>query len=113
MAVLDYIELPARSVDRQKDFYSEAFGWKFTPYGDSYAAHEEGPCQFALNGAGHHQGAAALPVVRVEDIQAAYAAVKAAGGTITLEVFDFPGGKRFHFTDPEGQQMGVYEPAPA
>lgn len=110
MAVLDYIELPAESVASQKAFYSEAFGWDFTPYGETYAAYEKGPCQFALNGTGHHQGDAALPIVRVEDIQAACDAVKAAGGTITIEIFDFPGGKRFHFTDPEGQQMAVYQP---
>jgi len=111
MGILDYVELPVESVAAQKDFYSKAFGWDFTPYGDTYAAHEDGPCQFALNGTGHHQGAAALPVVRVEDIAAAYGAVKSAGGTITIEIFDFPGGKRFHFTDPEGQQMAVYQPA--
>ena len=113
MGVLDYLELPAKSVQQQKDFYSEVFGWEFTPYGDSYAAHEDGACQFALNGTGHHQGDAGLPVVCVEDISAAYSAVKSAGGTITIDIFDFPGGKRFHFIDPEGQQMAVYEPAEA
>lgn len=110
MGVLDYVEIPVSSVEAQKAFYSEAFGWTFTPYGDTYAAHEEGPCQFALNGTGHHQGNGALPVVRVDDIVAAHDAVKSAGGTITLDIFDFPGGKRFHFTDPEGLQMAAYQP---
>ena len=110
MAILDYVEIPAASVERQKIFYSDAFGWKFTSYGDDYAAHEYGPCQFALNGTGEHQGDAALPVMRVEDIDAAHAAVKAAGGTITMDIFAFPGGRRFHFTDPEGLQMAVYQP---
>lgn len=110
MGILDYVELPVKSVAAQKDFYSEAFGWDFTPYGDTYAAHEKGPCQFALNGTGQHQGNAALPVVRVDEIDKAYDAVKSAGGTITIEIFDFPGGRRFHFTDPEGQQMAVYQP---
>ena len=110
MGILDYVELPAKSVERQKAFYSEAFGWTFTPYGDAYAAHEDGPCQFALNGTGHHQGESALPVVRVENIEAACEAVRAAGGTITLEIFEFPGGRRFHFADPEGQHMAAYQP---
>jgi len=113
MGILDYIELPVKTMAAQKASYSEAFGWKFTDYGDTYAAHEDGPCQFALNGTGQHQGDAALPVVRVEDISSAHTAVKSAGGTITVEIFDFPGGKRFHFVDPEGQQMAVYQPAAA
>lgn len=113
MGTLDYVELPVTSVEAQKQFYSSAFGWSFTEYGETYAAHEEGPCQFALNGTGEHQGASALPVVRVADIAAAREAVIAAGGTITLEIFDFPGGKRFHFTDPEGSQMAVYMPVEA
>lgn len=110
MAILDYIEMPARSVAVQKEFYSKAFGWKFTAYGDTYAAFEDGPCQFALNGTGQHQADAALPVVRVGDIDEAVDAVRNAGGTITLEVFDFPGGKRSHFIDPEGRAMAVYQP---
>ncbi|WP_338245216.1 VOC family protein [Aurantiacibacter hainanensis] len=111
MGKLDYVELPVTSVGQQKQFYSRVFGWSFTSYGDSYAAHEEGPCQFALNGTGEHQGEAALPVVRVENIEAARDAVLAAGGTITLDIFEFPGGKRFHFDDPEGRAMAVYTPA--
>ena len=53
----------------------------------------------------------ALPVIRVPDIAEAYKSVVKAGGTITLEIFDFPGGRRFHFDDPEGQPMAVYQPA--
>ncbi|GAA5057302.1 VOC family protein [Erythrobacter westpacificensis] len=111
MGILDYVELPAQSVGAQRNFYSSVFGWDFTSYGESYAAFEDGLCQFALNGTGQHQGKGPLPVVRVNDIAAAVAAVRNAGGTITLDVFDFPGGKRFHFTDPEGQAMAVYQPA--
>ncbi len=111
MGILDYVELPAQSVAAQKRFYSDAFGWEFTSYGESYAAHEKDPCQFALNGSGHHQSKTALPVIRVPDIAEAYKSVMKAGGTITLEIFDFPGGRRFHFNDPEGQPMAVYEPA--
>ncbi|WP_120078718.1 VOC family protein [Aurantiacibacter odishensis] len=111
MGVLDYVELPAQSVRAQKHFYSSVFGWDFTSYGENYAAHEHGPRQFALNGTREHQAEAPLPVVRVDDIAAAVEAVREAGGTITLDVFDFPGGKRFHFTDPEGQAMAVYQPA--
>lgn len=110
MAVLDYCELPVGSVAGQQQYYGEAFGWRFTDYGADYAAHEEGPCQLALNGADDHKSAAILPVIRVADIEVAHAAVKTAGGVITLEIFDFPGRRRFHFTDPEGLELGCYEP---
>ena len=113
MGTLDYLELPVTSVEAQKQFYSKVFGWSFTGYGETYAAYEDGPCQFALNGTGKHHGASALPVVRVSDIDAAREAVIAAGGEITLETFDFPGGKRFHFADPEGSQMAAYMPVEA
>ncbi|MGB3796704.1 MAG: VOC family protein [Alteraurantiacibacter sp.] len=105
------MELPAQSVAGQKRFYSEAFGWSFTSYGEDYAAHENDQCQFALNGSGHHQSDAALPVIRVEDITEAYKSVIDAGGEITVQIFEFPGGLRFHFNDPEGQAMAVYQPA--
>jgi len=111
MAVLDYLELPVGSTADQQAFYSRAFGWVFTAYGPEYAAHEEGPCQMALNGIdSDHRSKAILPVVRVDDLEKAREDVLAAGGTITLEIFDFPGGRRFHFTDPEGLELGCYEP---
>ena len=111
MAKLDYVEMPVSSAKAQVAFYTSAFGWNFTSYGDDYAAHEEGPCQLAFNGTDHQRTATILPVIRVDDIDAACAAVQAAGGTITLPIFDFPGGKRFHFTDPEGMELGCYQPA--
>lgn len=113
MAQLDYVELPVVSASKQVAFYGAAFGWNFTAYGDDYAAHEEGPCQLAFNGTDHHRTAAILPVIRVDDIEAACAAVQAAGGMITMPIFDFPGGRRFHFSDPEGMELGCYEPAEA
>lgn len=111
MAKLDYVELPAGSVAGQVEFYGKAFGWEFTPYGPDYAAFEKEPCQLGLNGTGEHIGKSVLPVIRVKEIVAARDAVLAAGGTIVIPIFDFPGGKRFHFTDPEGLELACYEPA--
>jgi predicted enzyme related to lactoylglutathione lyase len=112
MAVLDYLELPVQSVAGAQGFYGAAFGWRFTGYGPDYAAHEDGPCQLGLNGAAEgHRSAAILPVIRVDNIETARAAVLAAGGTLTLDIFAFPGGRRFHFTDPEGLELACYEPA--
>ena len=112
MGLLDYLELPVRSTENEREFYEQAFGWKFTEYGPNYAAHEDAPCQLALNGVQEgHRPKTILPVIRVEVIENARDAVIAAGGTITLDIFAFPGGRRFHFTDPEGLELGCYEPA--
>lgn len=108
MAKLNYVELPVASSAASIDFYGAAFGWRFTRYGPDYAAHEEGPADFALNGADDHRTAAILPVVEVQDLEGTFAAVKAAGGHITRDIFGFPGGRRFHFTDPDGLELGVY-----
>ena len=114
VATLDYVEMPVEAVGAQKDFYAQSFGWKFTDYGPDYAAHEEGPCQVAFNGVKSADGnrtAAVLPLVRVQDIEAAREKVVAAGGRITEEIFDLPRGRRFHFVDPAGFELGCYQPA--
>lgn len=110
MAVLDYIEFPVRSVAGESGFYSKAFGWDFTSYGPDYAAYEKAPCQLGLNGTDDQRPATILPVIRVEDIEAALRAVVGAGGKVTVDIFAFPGGRRFHFTDPEGLELAAYQP---
>ena len=113
MAVLDYCELPVGVVADEVAFYENAFGWRFTSYGPDYAAYEEGPCQLALNGTPDDQRSRGiLPVVRVASIEEAQRAVEAAGGTISVAIFDYPGGRRFHFRDPAGLELACYEPSP-
>ncbi|GGD52656.1 VOC family protein [Erythrobacter arachoides] len=112
MAVLDYCEMPVGRVAQEVAFDEKAFGWRFTHYGPDYAAHEEGPCQLALNGtADTQQARAILAVIRVDAIEAARAQVVAAGGTIAVDIYAYPGGRRFHFTDPAGLELACYEPA--
>ena len=108
MAVLNYVELPVGSAGAARDFYGAAFGWTFTNYGPDYAAHEDGPTQIGLNGTADERTAHILPVIEVADIGAARAAVIAAGGAISRDIFAYPGGRRFHFTDPGGLELGVY-----
>lgn len=108
MAVLNYVELPVRSAGAARDFYGAAFGWTFTDYGPDYAAHEEGAAQLGLNGTADERPAHILPLIEVENIDAARAAVIAAGGAIGRDIFAYPGGRRFHFTDPDGLEIGVY-----
>ena len=111
MATLNYIELPVAGVAEAKRFFGEAFGWSFADYGPGYAAHEEAPCQLGLNGGGDGEATAAiLPVIEVADLAATRAAVLAAGGTITRDIFAYPGGQRFHFREPGGLELAAYRP---
>jgi predicted enzyme related to lactoylglutathione lyase len=111
MAKLNYVELPATGVAAAKSFYTAAFGWEFTDYGPDYAAAEQGPATLALNGdSGEGRPAAPLPVIEVEDLEAVLAAVQLAGGQITVPVFSFPGGRRFHFRDPAGNELAATQP---
>lgn len=106
---LDYIEMPATggTLDSVKSFYSAAFAWSFTDYGPSYSAFDEG-----LEG-GFHTDAnevlkAPLPVIYSERLEETLEAVEAAGGTIVRPIFAFPGGRRFHFKDPAGNELAVW-----
>ncbi|GAA1738608.1 VOC family protein [Aeromicrobium alkaliterrae] len=109
---IDYVELPAPDLAAAKAFYGSAFGWSFTDYGDAYVG-------FSSNGSGEEDGgldptgtprADGGPLVQVysDDLEATVEAVLAAGGTVTVPPFTFPGGRRFAFTDPAGNQLGAW-----
>ena len=91
-------------------FYAEAFGWGFTSYGPSYAG---------IRGAGEEEagGLSAVGTTRPlvilwsDDLEASLAAVEAAGGVVTVPPYAFPGGTRFHFTDPAGSELAVWTDA--
>ena len=104
---LDYLEMQAGgALESVKAFYSAAFGWRFTDYGPSYAAFEEG-----LDG-GFDASAARetrpLPVIYAQNLERSLEAVRAAGGEIAKPIFSFPGGRRFHFVDPAGNELAVW-----
>jgi len=110
MARLNYLELPVGDLAQAQAFYERAFGWRLTAFGPSYAATTSGDTDIGLQADPSERTAAALPVIEVGDIDAAVAAVADAGGTITRAVFGFPGGRRFHFRDPEGHELAVMQP---
>lgn len=105
---IDYIELPATNVAKTKRFYIDAFGWKFTDYGPDYASFEDGRLGGGFTKADAVGAGGALLVIFAVDLAAAEARVANAGGTIVKPVFDFPGGRRFHFTDPSGNELAVW-----
>lgn len=105
---LDYLEMPAAggTLDSVKAFYSAAFSWSFTDYGPTYSAYSEG-----LDGgfdADREAGAKPLPVLYSEALEETLDAVEAAGGKIVKPIFSFPGGRRFHFLDPAGNELAVW-----
>jgi uncharacterized protein len=105
---LDYIEMQAGggSMDLVKGFYSAAFGWTFTDYGPGYSAFAEG-LDGGFDGSSPRE-TKPLPILFSTDLEASLEAVVRAGGTVTKPIFDFPGGRRFHFTDPAGNELGVW-----
>jgi predicted enzyme related to lactoylglutathione lyase len=107
MARLNYVELPAGDVGSAKAFYEAAFGWSLTLFGPTYAATVTGDTDIGLQGDPAEATKAPLPVIDVADLEAALAAVEAAGGRIVRPIFAFPGGRRFHFLDPSGNELAA------
>jgi predicted enzyme related to lactoylglutathione lyase len=109
MARPNYIELPAADIAASKAFYTKAFGWTLAEFGPSYAATTTGDVDVGLQGDASEAPAAPLPVIEVDDLDAALVAVTAAGGNIVRPTFAFPGGRRFHFRDPHGNELAVMQ----
>lgn len=106
---IDYIELCVRDMAASKRFYAACFGWSFRDYGPDYAA-IQGPdrecggfrySETVLKGG-------PLVVLYSQNLEATLAAVHAAGGRIVAEIFSFPGGRRFQFEDPSGNELAVW-----
>ena len=109
VARIDYVELPSATAhELTRAFYAKAFNWQFTEYGPDYSATTTGDVDVGLNGQPEEALSAPLPVIRVDDLEAAFAAVTEAGGTIAKAIFSFPGGRRFHFIDPSGSELAVW-----
>ena len=115
---ISYIELPATDIDATKAFYAATFGWDWNDYGPTYASHPGEGLEIALNGLGavvpahapgEQNGVGPLVLFGTDDLAAVHADVLAAGGTVVSEPYDYPGGRRFHFADPSGNVLGVYQ----
>lgn len=112
---IDYIELPSADFDTTQAFYEQVFGWQFTDYGDGYRAFSDG----RLDGGFYRsdlrskvENGAALVIFYAADLEATCAAVEVAGGLIVKPIYDFPGGRRFEFADPHGNDLAVWTGSP-
>lgn len=110
---INYIEFSATDVARAKEFYETVFGWAFQDYGPEYTSFDKASAGidggFRLREAAEEpSGCGPLIVLYSSDLQATQAAIEAAGGTIVVPTFEFPGGRRFHFADPAGTVQAVW-----
>lgn len=105
---IDYIELKAKDLELVKDFYSKSFGWSFTDYGPDYVAFSDS----GLDGGFERSDAeiinGALVVLYHENLEKAKEAIISSNGNISIDIFSFPGGRRFHFIDPAGNELAVW-----
>ena len=108
---IDYVEFPSKNLNATKAFFEDAFSWEFTDYGSEYTAFsnqglnggffQSEQCSSANNGA-------ALIVFYSAQLEATLARVEKAGGLVIKPIFSFPGGRRFHFTEPAGNEFAVW-----
>lgn len=108
---IDYVEFPAQSAEAfasVKRFYQEVFGWKFKNWGDEYSDTTDSGPTVGFSAASGHRPAATLVVLFVADLEAARERVIQAGGKIVREIISFPGGRRFEYTDPAGNRLGIW-----
>lgn len=112
MARIDYVELPSATAhELTRAFYGKAFGWTFRDFGPDYSATTTGDVDLGLQGEPSGALTAPLPVIRVDDLEKALDAVLKSGGTLAKPIFSFPGGRRFHFIDPSGSELAVWQSA--
>jgi predicted enzyme related to lactoylglutathione lyase len=105
---VDYIEFPTTDIEATRKFYSEVFGWKFTDYGPDYTSFNDGRMAGGFASAPSVSGGGPLVVLYATNLAEVEAAIRERGGQIVQETFEFPGGRRFHFTDPSGYELAVW-----
>ena len=109
--ILNYVEFPARDLDATRKFFSEVFAWDFEDFGPDYCAFAEQ----GLDGGFYRSelysttlNGAALLVFYSENLEATQSRIEQAGGRIEKPIFPFPGGRRFHFSEPSGNEFAVW-----
>jgi predicted enzyme related to lactoylglutathione lyase len=105
---IDYIEFKVADLARSRAFYSDAFGWAFTDYGPTYCAFSDGRLDGGFTTEGTPQPGGPLVILYADDLAEQQRRIEAAGGRISTQPYAFPGGRRFHFQDPDGYELAVW-----
>lgn len=113
---INYVEFPATDLDAVKAFFGAVFGWSFTDYGPEYTAFSDQGLDGGFFKSDQVMSSAlgsALIVFYSDDLEATQVKIEQAGGSIVKPCFAFPGGRRFHFSDPNGNEYAVWSERPA
>ena len=105
---IDYVEFSSGDMAASKGFLAQAFGWGFVDYGPQYQAFADAGMDGGIDGTGQAAAGGALVILKTDDLEGAKARVESSGGVVTKAIFAFPGGRRFHFREPGGVEMGVW-----
>ncbi|WP_462163417.1 VOC family protein [Pseudoalteromonas xiamenensis] len=108
---LDYVEFPAAHIDKTQRFFELVFGWNFTSYGPEYVAFDNAGLTggfYANDLCSESERGGALLVIYSQNLEDTYEIVKQHGGQIVKEIFSFPGGRRFQFKEPSGNELAVW-----
>ena len=105
---IDYIEFTAPDLAAVKKFYGQVFDWKFQDWGDEYVSFSDGRVDGGFSRSDAKTGQGALVIRYSTNLEAVQEKVREAGGVITRETFSFPGGRRFHFADPAGNELAIW-----
>ncbi len=106
---IDYIEIPVTDLERTREFFAALFGWEFTEYGPDYFSFNDGRLDGGIRRSeGPAPASGVLVIFFSSDLERDYERVKELGATISEEIFDFPGGRRFHFVDPVGTEFAIW-----
>ena len=108
---IDYVEIPSRDLAETKKFFTALFGWSFVDYGPDYASFDDGRMPggfFSSEKTADVSAGAPLIVFYQPALEKARAQVVALGGRITKDIFEFPGGRRFHFCEPGGAEVAIW-----
>ena len=103
---IDYVEFPGGDIAKAKEFYQQVFGWRFEDYGPEYSSFSDGRLAGGFSAGPPIRKP--LVVLYAADLEAFLGKVQSAGGSITKPIFSFPGGRRFHFIDPNGNELAVW-----
>lgn len=104
---IQYVEFLSNDLQRIKKFYADSFGWKFTDYGPEYTAFEGDHVDGGFTPGKPVKGSV-LVILFSEKLEHTKRKIQEAGGNITRDIFSFPGGRRFHFADPDGNELAVW-----
>ena len=106
---IDYVEIPVTDLDRTREFFGDLFGWQFQEWGPDYYSFSDGRLDGGLRRAeGPAPASGILLVFYSTDLERDHARVQELGATISKEIFEFPGGRRFHFVDPVGTEYAIW-----